>query len=76
MDKDDIKNNAKNYAYYTGVGFQMIAVIGILTFIGYKIDTSRSGEVGVFTIVFSLLGVVLSLVSTIRSIIKKDNQKK
>lgn len=76
MNNNNVNNNARSYAYYTGLGFQMIAVIGLFAFIGYKIDQSKSGQAGLFTALFALLGVVLSLVSTVRSVMKKNKLDK
>lgn len=69
--KPGFKNNGSSYAYYTGLGFQMIATIGIFAFIGYKIDTSKGKEPGLYTAVLSLVGVFVSLISTIRSVMNK-----
>ncbi|GAA4797508.1 hypothetical protein GCM10023231_27590 [Olivibacter ginsenosidimutans] len=59
------------YIYYTGLGFQMIATIGVFAYIGYRIDRSKSGEAGLFTAIFALIGVFISLISTIRSVTKR-----
>jgi len=64
------KENAKSYVYYTGLGFQMLATIGIFAFIGYKLDQNRQGYV--FTAVLTLIGVCLSLFNALRSIMKKN----
>jgi len=64
-------NSLSKYAYYSGLGFQMIAIIGVFTFIGYKIDERMSNEKPIFTAILSLLGVVVSLYSVIKSVNKK-----
>lgn len=66
-----LKKERNAYVYYTGLGFQMIATIGIFAFIGYKIDLAKKGEVGIYTAILSLIGVCVSLVGTIWSVIKK-----
>lgn len=66
------KRAMNSYAYYTGMGFQMIAVIGIFAFIGYKIDASQNTSTPLYTAFFSLAGVLASLYLVIRSI--KKNQ--
>ncbi len=66
------KRAMNSYAYYTGIGFQMIAVIGIFAFIGYKIDASQHTSTPLYTAFFSLAGVLASLYLVIRSI--KKNQ--
>lgn len=63
---------AADYAYYTGAAFQMIAIIGVFTYIGYRID--QSGETGqvLYTALFSVAGVLISLYTIIKSVIKKN----
>lgn len=67
---EDEKRAARNYVRYTGIGFQMIAVIGLFTFIGYKIDQSRDSSQPLFTAVLSLIGVCIALYQVIRSLKK------
>ncbi|MCZ4242738.1 AtpZ/AtpI family protein [Pedobacter punctiformis] len=57
-------------AKYSAIGFQMIATIGLLTFIGYKIDQNRSGKLQIFTAIFGLLGVGIALYQAIRQATK------
>ncbi|WP_353139734.1 AtpZ/AtpI family protein [Pseudopedobacter sp.] len=68
--KED-ENNLSKYAYYSGLGFQMIAIIGVFTFIGYKIDQNMDNQKPVFTALLSLLGVCVSLYSVIKSVKKQ-----
>lgn len=70
-DKTDIRKEGRAYVYYTGLGFQMIATIGVFAFIGYKIDMAKSGDVGIYTGLLALLGVCISLYYTIRSVLNK-----
>ena len=37
-DPDEKQSPMKGYAKYSALGFQMIAIIGIFTYAGYKID--------------------------------------
>ncbi len=64
--------DANNFAKYTGVAFQMMATIGIMTFIGYKIDENRESKQLIFTAIFGLIGVVGSLVQVVRSLNKNQ----
>lgn len=74
----DIKKNnsdtkqANNFAKYTGLAFQMLATIGVLSFLGYKIDESRGSEKLIFTALFGVVGVVFSLYQVIRSLDKNQ----
>lgn len=58
------------FMYFSGMGFQMIAVIGAFAYLGHKIDESKGNERPVFTAIFGLLGVGISLYSVIKSIVK------
>lgn len=68
---DGQKKAINSYAYYSGLGFQMIAVIGVFAFIGYKIDEGQNTSSPLYTAFFSLGGVFISLYLVIRSV-KKD----
>lgn len=62
------------FMYFSGMGFQMIAIIGVFAFVGYKIDESKGSEKPIFTAIFSVLGVGLSLYSVIKSVLStKDS---
>jgi len=56
------------YAKYSGLGFQMIAIIGIFTYAGYKIDESAHHDTQWVTAVLALTGVFISLYIVIRSL--------
>ncbi|WP_316735062.1 AtpZ/AtpI family protein [Pedobacter aquatilis] len=73
MDKPEHENNGKKFsgmAKYSAIGFQMIATIGLLTFIGYKIDEYQKNESNLITAIFALIGVVLGLYQAIRQVTK------
>lgn len=56
------------YAYFSGLGFQMIAIIGLFTYLGYRLDQSYATETPVWTAILSLTGVCLSIYFVIRSV--------
>ncbi|MBS1521079.1 MAG: AtpZ/AtpI family protein [Bacteroidetes bacterium] len=58
------------YVKYSGLGFQMIAVIGVFAFAGYKIDESAHHQVKWVTALLSLIGVFISLYIVIVSLKK------
>ena len=67
----DKKNRGLNsYIKYSAAGFQMLATIGLFTFIGYKIDAYRGSSQPIFTALISLIGVVISLYQVIRQVNK------
>jgi F0F1-type ATP synthase assembly protein I len=71
-EKDDDKDNAgkevNSYAKFSGVAFQMIAVIGVFAFAGYKIDQAGNHQTKWATAALSLVGVFISLYIVIRSV--------
>ncbi|GAA3966952.1 hypothetical protein GCM10022246_19770 [Pedobacter ginsengiterrae] len=73
MEKPKEENSEKKVnaaAKYSAIGFQMIATIGLLTFIGYKIDQHRQSETNIITAAFALLGVGIALFQVIRQVMK------
>lgn len=74
INSDQNKDNkqASSFAKYTGIAFQMLATIGVFCFIGYKIDQNRSSSKFIFTAILGLIGVVVSLISVVRSLSKNN----
>ncbi len=74
MSKNEPNNNSGNdkpmnsYAKYSGLAFQMIAIIGLFTFVGYKIDENAGHQTKWVTATLSLIGVFISLFIVIRSV--------
>ncbi len=64
------KKQATNFAKYSGIAFQMLATIGLFSFIGYKIDEHRESDKFIFTAILGLVGVIISLISVVRSLNK------
>jgi ATP synthase protein I len=67
-DPDKDNNTGNSYLKYSGIGFQMITIIGICTYAGYKIDESYHHNQKWVTAIFSLTGVFISLYVIIRSV--------
>ncbi|TSJ38677.1 AtpZ/AtpI family protein [Mucilaginibacter corticis] len=65
---DSSKDAVTNYAKFVGVAFQMLAIIGVFTYVGYKIDQSAGHATKWVTAVLSVAGVFISLFIVIRSI--------
>lgn len=65
------KPDIGKYAYYSGIGFQMLVIIAVFTYIGYRIDQSRDADTPIFTALLSLLGVCLSIYNVIRAVTRK-----
>ncbi len=72
-EEDENESRPMNaYVKYSTMGFQMVAIIGIFTFAGYKIDQSANHQVKWVTATLSLIGVFISLYVVIVSL-KKMN---
>ena len=59
---------ASNYAKFSGLAFQMIAIIGGLAYAGYKIDESAGHTTKWVTAALALIGVFISLYIVIKSV--------
>lgn len=57
------------------MAFQMAATIGGGAYGGHLLDQHQSNEKPIWTIVFSLLGVMVSLYLVIRSVNKMSNDE-
>ena len=74
MLKDEQKDNngngkpGNNYLKFTGMAFQMIVIIGLFSFAGYKIDEGANHHTKWVTAALALTGVFISLYIVIRSI--------
>jgi len=62
------KKALNNYAKYTGVAFQMMAIIGAAAYIGYKVDEYYNHQTQWVTALSCVLGVCLSIYQTIRQL--------
>jgi len=65
---DKQNSTRNNYLKFSGMGFQMIAIIGVFTYAGYKIDVAANHQVKWVTASLSLIGVFISLYLVIRSL--------
>ncbi|UKT64010.1 AtpZ/AtpI family protein [Pedobacter mucosus] len=73
MEKPQEENSRKKLnaaAKYSAIGFQMIATIGLFTFIGYKIDEHRNSKTNIITAVLALIGVGLAMYQAIKQAAK------
>lgn len=70
--KKEKKKSMSSYAYYSGMGVQMLVTIGLFAFLGYKLDERAGRKPGLATGLMSCLGVFLSLFYVIRSLYKKQ----
>lgn len=66
--KNSKSQSLVNFAKYTGIAFQMMAVIAASAFIGYKIDEYYNHKVLYITALASVIGVFLSIYQIIRQL--------
>jgi hypothetical protein len=57
-----------NLAKFSGIGFQMIAVIGLFAYAGYKIDQHAAHKTQWVTAILSLIGVFIAMYIVIKSL--------
>ena len=63
----------KSYVKYSGMAFQMVAIILIFYWAGSKLDERAANEKPVYTAILSLLGVFVGLYVSLKDFIfKKD----
>ena len=65
------KKRLNDYARYSGLAFQMLAIILIGVFAGVKLDEWLSIKFPVFTLVLTILSVFLSMYFAMRDFLKK-----
>lgn len=73
------KNNSQgrsglnDYMKYTGMGFQMLAVIGLFTWAGIKLDSRSGNDKSIYTAILSLLGVIIGIYTILKDFIHKSD---
>lgn len=65
------KNKFDDFIRYSSLGFEMMVIIALGTFGGYKIDQWMNNEFKGFTLGLMIVSVVLSVIYGIRNILKK-----
>ncbi|GAB3296971.1 AtpZ/AtpI family protein [Hymenobacter humi] len=62
----------RTFAKYSGIAFQMLAIIGLNTWLGTWLDDHYQTANPWFTIALMLLGLLLALYQVIRSLTKES----
>jgi F0F1-type ATP synthase assembly protein I len=65
----------QNYGRYSGLAFQMIAIILAFVWMGKKIDENYFQGRTIFVIIFSLIGIAIALYVVLKDIIKTPKGK-
>ncbi len=68
--KNSKKKPLPNYAKYSGIAFQMIAIILAGVFGGIKLDEILNFNFPIFTVVLSIVSVALAMYYVIKDLIK------
>lgn len=69
------KNNIlKNAAFFSGIAFRMIVIIGLGTFLGVKLDEQFPNEKNLYTIGLSFISVIVSILIVIRNVISASKK--
>ncbi|MEX0987120.1 MAG: AtpZ/AtpI family protein [Bacteroidales bacterium] len=66
------RSGLNDYFKYAGMGVQMLAIIGIFTWAGIKLDARSTAEKPLFTAILALLGVVIGIYSVLKDFIHKE----
>lgn len=69
------KERLNNYARFSGVGFQMLATIGVGVWGGIKLDNIYPNNYQVFTVICSLISIGVAVYLVIKQVTKFSNQK-
>lgn len=64
------KDQINDYLKYTGLAFQMLAVIGLSVWAGLKLDQRFMGGKPIFLIILTFLGIFGSIYTLYRSLPK------
>ncbi|MCG6188166.1 AtpZ/AtpI family protein [Maribellus maritimus] len=65
------KKKLDNFIRYSSLGFEMMAIIGIFTFLGYKIDQWMKNEFKGFTLGLMVFSVIVAIIYGTRNLLKK-----
>ena len=73
IDAEKKKRQLREAARYSGLAFQMIAVILLVLFAGMQADKYLENDFPGFTVFGAFLGVILSLYIALKDFFKKDS---
>ena len=72
--KKQKKKALENYAKYSSIAIQMLAIILLGVFGGIKIDEWLNLQFPVFALILSILSVILAIFYVIKDLIKNNNK--
>ncbi|HKI88246.1 MAG TPA: AtpZ/AtpI family protein [Draconibacterium sp.] len=68
--QNKLKKKFDAFIRYSSLGFEMMAIIAILTFTGYKIDQWMDNEFKAFTLGLMILSVVGAIIYGTKNLLK------
>ena len=74
-DSQKPKKQLNTYARFSGLAIQMFAIIGVGTFIGYKLDENYPNKHNLFTLFCALSSVIISIIFIIKRIIATSKEE-
>jgi len=69
--KNQLNKGIQDFGKYSGLAFQMLVIIAVMTWLGVKLDKVLGLSTPVFTIILSLLGVFAGIYTAIKDFIKR-----
>lgn len=69
--KNNKRKGYESFIRFSSLGFEMMVIIGLGTFLGYKIDQWMENEFKGFTLGLMILSVILAIIYGTRSLLKK-----
>ena len=69
------QKKVNSFIRYSSLGFEMMAIIGGLTFLGYKIDQWMENEFKGFTFGLMVLAVITAIIYGTKSLLKKSEDR-
>lgn len=69
------KERLNTFAQFSGIGLQMLIIIGLGVYAGVKLDEYYSNQYSAFTIILSLVSIALALYFVIRQVTRFLNKE-
>ncbi len=69
--KNNKQKGSKNFIRFSSLGFEMMTIIGLGTFGGYKIDQWLENNFKGFTLGLMILSVALAIFYGVKNLLKK-----
>ncbi len=67
-DNDDLKKKGNDFARFSGMAFEMLAIIGGMTWGAVWLDEQTGAEIPWFTIILSPLSVIIAVLLIIKDL--------